>query len=359
VRAGTITATRRTLASLAVAAVGLALSTSPAAGQTPSAQGASSGGLYVAIGDSVTAGTSARRGHGFVDLLFTHYRSTLGVTELSNTSRGGENSGELRTGGQLGEALADINGASDTRVVTIGIGGADFLEGCDFTSPACPFRPNFSATLGDLQAALANDPGEEPLIALAYYNPYVGEVNEAEGDKGALGTPVELGCADTGAELGLNDIIAQEAGAHGALVANAYPALKAGGEAYMGPGGDVHPNDAGHAAIAEAFRNADSPCAPALTLEARKQKLKKKLKFSATVDTDSTLVTTGGAIKETTSELAANEETKVTAKLKRAKREQLAEKLDRKGKAKTKFTATVTTEAGGTATEKVKVKLKD
>ena len=215
--------------------------------------GAEPGSLYVALGDSVAAPITS-----YVQKLFPYYQSTLGVTQLFNRARGGETSGSLRTGGQLASALADINAASDTRVVTIDIGGNDALGGCDFTSPACPFRANFSATLADLQGALANDPGTEPLIALAYYNPDVGEPGEAMRDRQLLGASVTLGCADTGAELGLNDIIAQEAAAHTVLLADAYPAFKAGGQALMSD--SIHPNDAGHAAIAQAFREARAPC---------------------------------------------------------------------------------------------------
>src|SRR5215216_6339639 len=133
----------------------------------------------------------------------------------------------LRTGGELDKALADINGTSDTRVVTLTIGGNDVGFACnfDFTFSACPFRTSFSATLTDLQSALGNDPGAERLITLAYYNPSGGKPSEAMWDRALLGTPAKLGCADTGAELGLNDIVAQEAASHGALVANAYPAF--------------------------------------------------------------------------------------------------------------------------------------
>jgi lysophospholipase L1-like esterase len=216
-------------------------------------------GLYVALGDSVGAGVASTPGHGYVDLLFSHYQSALGVTELSNrASAAGQDSGTLRTGGQLDAALADINDSSDTRVVTIDIGGNDPCP--DFSSPACAFRTNFAATLADLQAALANDPGNEALIAMAYYNPDVGEPGEAGKDQALLGTPAELRCSDTGAEVGLNDIIAQEAANHGALLANPYPAFKATGQAYMSD--DRHPNDAGHAAIAQAFENAGEPCPP-------------------------------------------------------------------------------------------------
>jgi lysophospholipase L1-like esterase len=358
----TVTTTRRVLAPLAVAAVSLWLAISPAMARTTSAESPSSGGLYVAIGDSLTAGTGATPGHGFVDLLFAHYQSTLGVTDLSTRTGFAMTSAVLLTGGELNKALADINGSSDTRVVTITIGGNDVEFACDFdfTSSACPFRSNFFATLTDLQSALGNDPGEEPLIAVAYYNPFGGEPTAAMWDRALLGTPAKLGCADAGEELGLNDIVAQEAASHDARVANAYPAFEAGGDAYLwSPGNDAHPNDAGYAALAELFRNAESPCRPALTLDAKKQELRRKLKMSITVDTDSILVAKGKAIKHTTEEVAANKKTKIEAKLKRKAKKKLAKELTTKGEAKTKIRATATTEAGGTATDKLKVKLRD
>ncbi len=53
-----------------------------------------------------------------------------------------------------------------------------------------------------------------------------------------------------------------------------------------------------------------------LDLAAKKQELRKKIKFFATASADSTLVATGKAIKKTTKQLAANEKTKIKAKLK-------------------------------------------
>jgi hypothetical protein len=96
-----------------------------------------------------------------------------------------------------------------------------------------------------------------------------------------------------------------------------------------------------------------------LDLKAKKQELKKKLKFSATANHASTLVATGKAIKETTKQLAANEKTKVKAKLKRKARNRLEEKLEEKGKAKTKVKAAAIDQGGQEATDTVKVKLKD
>ena len=96
-----------------------------------------------------------------------------------------------------------------------------------------------------------------------------------------------------------------------------------------------------------------------LDLEAKKQKLRKKLKFFATTRVASTLVATGKKIKGTTEQLAANQETKVKAKLKRKARNRLEEKLEDKGKAKVKIQGTATNQSGAEATDTVKVKLKD
>jgi hypothetical protein len=96
-----------------------------------------------------------------------------------------------------------------------------------------------------------------------------------------------------------------------------------------------------------------------LDLKAKKQELRKKIKFSATASAASTLVATGKKIKETTKQLAANEKTKVKAKLKRKARNRLEEKLEESGKAKVNVKGTAIDQGGATTTDKVKVRLKD
>jgi hypothetical protein len=98
-----------------------------------------------------------------------------------------------------------------------------------------------------------------------------------------------------------------------------------------------------------------SPEALTLDLGAKKQKVKKKVKFSATASVDSTLVAEGKKIKETTTELSANEKTTIKAKLKRKARNRFEEK----GKGKVKVEGTASAPIGGTVTDTVKVKLKD
>jgi lysophospholipase L1-like esterase len=255
-------ARRRIPLRLLCVAVGVAAASPPAALPDPAPElelaEAGSPALYVALGDSVAAGPGT-----YVDHLLPHYESTLGVTQLSNRAVSGETSGSIRTNGQLDRALADISAASDTRAVTIDIGGNDRFE-CADSWDSCPFRYNLSATLSDLKAALDSDPGAESFAAMAYYNPAsglggTGEYSESSYDRGLLGTDLVIDCEImAGPRVGINDLIYQEAGRRGALVADPYLAFKTGGQAFMAD--SLHPNDAGHAAIADAFREASAQC---------------------------------------------------------------------------------------------------
>jgi lysophospholipase L1-like esterase len=218
------------------------------------------GGLYLALGDSVAVCCASSPEKTYVGRLFSEYQSTLGVTQLSNRAQGGETSGSIRApGGQLDHALSDINAATDTRAVTIDIGGNDRYA-CADSWDTCPYRANLAATLSDLKAALAADPGDETFIAMAYYNPASGlGGDEPRYDRGLLGSDLTISCqTSAGPEVGLNDVIFQEAGRYGAGVADAYPAFKAGGQSFMAD--SLHPNDAGHAAIADAFLHPSAGC---------------------------------------------------------------------------------------------------
>jgi hypothetical protein len=97
---------------------------------------------------------------------------------------------------------------------------------------------------------------------MAYYNPPAATNlfgTRAQRERSLLGTNLQVGCADTGAQAGLDDTIFQEAGRLGIPVADTYPAFQQHGAAYISTDG-FHPNDAGYAAIAEAFRTATVRC---------------------------------------------------------------------------------------------------
>ena len=213
-------------------------------------------GTYVALGDSV----AAPRG-SYVDLLFGALRTEAGggLDTLYNRARGGEDSASLRTSGQLATAIADIDRPSDTKIVTIDIGGND-RDTCGGSPPAwhlptCPFAANFDASLADLQTALKRDPGNESLVAMTYYNPAsgTGTAQEQAYDNGLLGTDHQLSCAPPGdPRLGLNDQIACISSNRRALVADVYPVFKLGGQALIQADG-IHPTSTGQAAIARQF----------------------------------------------------------------------------------------------------------
>ncbi len=221
---------------------------------------------YLALGDSLSVGVGASpAANSFVRRLYTGYQASLGAIPLLNRAESGATSTSLKNGGQLSSAVADLNAPSDTKALTIGIGGNDGLSGpCagHWHQPSiCPFRANFADILGMLQAALQTDLGGETFTTMAYYNPSSGTGGALETSRRRmlLGNNLQVRCADTGANVGLNDVIYQEAGDLGVPVADPYPAFRQHGQAYIASDG-LHPNNAGHAAIAEAFRNPSRLC---------------------------------------------------------------------------------------------------
>ena len=207
---------------------------------------------YVALGDSLTAGSGTYAG-----TLYSELQVELGANEFLNRAQGGATSSGIM-GGQLTTALADISAPSDTKVVTAGVGGNDALSGaCDsnYHLPACPFRANFSYILDQLQAALAVDPGTEKFAVLAYYNPKNATAEQATYDNRLYGANNQVGLGDGGLDLGLNDVIYQEAAARNIPVADPSAEFKAQGQGLMS-GDVIHPNSAGHNVIALKFCDA-------------------------------------------------------------------------------------------------------
>jgi lysophospholipase L1-like esterase len=269
--------------------------------------------LYLALGDSVSTGGGAAAGRGFVDLYQAYLRSSGRSDALTNLAVGGDTSSSMRyPGGQLDRALAAIDAPSDTGVLTLDIGGNDGSYGqCPngFSSAPCPFGANYAAIVGALATALANDPGDETFQVMQYYNPAngTGSTTEERYNLGLLGSDARVDCAGTGAQLGLNDLIACIGRDHGAVAVDTYPTFKAHGQAVMAD--SLHPNEVGHAYIACLFEYPGAagsaiPCAPdqvapLMRLSGRRtQRVLRRRGISVVVRTDEeSVVTVSGRVR--------------------------------------------------------------
>ncbi len=229
-------------------------------------------GVYLALGDSLSAGNGASvRGEtAFVPLV----HEALGPNvELMNLGVPGDTSDDLLNGGPLEQAIAEIEArksdsvaGNEVAVVTLEIGGNDLLNlFFELVIPAiCPnledslskprcveafegtldaYRPNLKEVLERLRRA---DP-DLPIFVMTLYNPFSGKTP-------AVDELVELaleGAPDTPFEEGLQDIIRDEAGAAGVHLVDVYSQFEGKGFEYIG-NDLIHPNDAGYAVMAEA-----------------------------------------------------------------------------------------------------------
>jgi lysophospholipase L1-like esterase len=241
--------------------------------------------LYIALGDSLAwgDGASVPTHTAYVPRLagYFHGASHGGADRLVNLAIRGETTASLIQN-QLSTAVALINDpATDTRAITISIGGNDLLnlvndpsDPCivDMSSATCAgligaamggVQANLATILGTLQAALATDPGPEKIFVLLLYNPFdiPGNPLAAAGDLLIRGADGAFNCAALAnpANIGLDDIVGCTGAAFGAIPVDSYPLFQ--GRilelTHMGEGFNVHPNDDGYAVIAAAHRDAD------------------------------------------------------------------------------------------------------
>jgi len=106
------------------------------AGTVPSASAA---GRYVAIGDSIAGSAGS-----YVDIV----AARRGITDVQRLISGETAAGALRS--VLPSALASIGDPSDTEIVTVQIGGHDFLTGhcnTDWNRPSCDFADSLAVLL--------------------------------------------------------------------------------------------------------------------------------------------------------------------------------------------------------------------
>ena len=261
-------------------ALAIGLFATPAAAAEPD-------GLYVALGDSLAWGDGASdpATTSYVPLMADYFAGTSngGAKNSVNLAVRGETTDSF-IAGQMNSALAAIlDPSTDTRVVTLSIGGNDLLNLLNEPTDVCVINPaslecqvglaqalgevaaNYPTVMGTLAFALANDPGTEKVFVLTLYNPFggTGSPFEAAVDQGLLGADFTVDCAAAQANpmnAGLNDIVSCTSTFFGATVVDGFQVIGDNALAltHIGdPGFNIHPNDAGYAAIAKAHRRAD------------------------------------------------------------------------------------------------------
>ena len=248
---------------------------SPVAAASPST-------IYVSAGDSLAWGDGASipSETGYTALLADYFAGIPhgGAKGWTNLAVRGETS-ESFLAGQVNAAFAAIaDPATDTRVVTLSLGGNDVGALLNDPSDACVQNPftevcqglvaaalqgaaqRYPVVLGSIAAALASDPDGATVYVMTVYNPFggLGAPYENAIDGVLLGNDLRIDCAATDPmAFGLNDIIACTAMAFRMTVVDAYPVI--GDDAlaltHIGEGTfDTHPTDEGHALLAKAHR---------------------------------------------------------------------------------------------------------
>jgi lysophospholipase L1-like esterase len=271
--------TMRHLSALAAPVLAIMIATPVAAG-SPST-------VYVALGDSLAWGDGAS------DPASTSYTALLsdyfpgephgGAKQYLNLAVRGETTTSYLAGGQAAAAIAAISDpTTDTRIVTLSLGGNDLLDLLNEPTDPCVVNPasatcqglvasamgtvaaNYPAIMASLGDALLGDPGAEKVFVLTLYNPFGGTSSGFEGvvDVGLLGADLTIDCTalSNPMNIGLNDLVACISGALGAIVIDGYTVVGDNALAltHIGdPGFNIHPNDDGYAAIAKAHRGAD------------------------------------------------------------------------------------------------------
>lgn len=231
------------------------------------AAGPNEGGAFLALGDSVTFGVGVPqpRRDGFPARLANRLATAdPPVSETRVLAVPGETaSGFLEA--RLDDVLVAIDELGDrVELVTIGLGANELLR--SRRDPACQADPSgaactstvdeatssAAAALDDLvarvQDALAAAGSSARIILLAYYNPDVEPIATAA----VAGSDGVVGCDRTDPSPGLNDKISCVAEARGVELVDLHAAfLGREDELTQIAAGDVHPNAAGYAVIAD------------------------------------------------------------------------------------------------------------
>ncbi|MDQ3880723.1 MAG: GDSL-type esterase/lipase family protein [Chloroflexota bacterium] len=237
---------------------------------------------YVALGDSLAAGVGATDPGrtGYVPLVHQRLRDAgRGHDRLVNLAVSGETSASFVAYGQMEAARRVIEDpTADVRLVTLDIGANDLLrlaplepcasapqgDACRATirQAVAAFEAAYRSILESLLHALERSAPDARLVVLTYYNPLSGTADEVEpvAELALLGDDGTLDCdaaQRSTANRGLNDVIACLARDRGLTVADVHPRFAGRGAGLtLIERDDVHPNDAGHAVMADAVVDA-------------------------------------------------------------------------------------------------------
>jgi len=244
---------------------------------SPTPTPAPQGGTYIALGDSLSSGSGAsdKAATSFVALV----HQGLGPRyELINLGHSGDASFELLDHGHLNEALSAIEGRNndgnpnnDVRLVTLEIGGDDMLDLLPLVlGGTCPdvetalsraeclqrlntatrrLQQNLDTILSRLQRA----DDDLIIVLMTVYDPFSGSIPRLS----ELARIVLEGAPGSAFPEGINSVIRAQARQKGVLLVDLYPL-------FQGRAGEliaddlIHPNDAGHGALAEAVIEAVS-----------------------------------------------------------------------------------------------------
>lgn len=271
------------LAAVALAGCASDPSTSPSPTLTPStspspvvasavpATPPDDGGVYLALGDSITFGIGVPRPqqNGYVARV-ADALSGLGTEPRIGATRVFAVPGETATG-FLERRLDDVERAIEdlgprVELVTIGLGANEMLRArrdpacaADRASDGCRAAVEAAATtaasslddvVAGVQAALEAVGSEAPVLLLAYYNPDLDPLAASS----IAGSDGVVGCDPLEQRPGLNDRIACIAETRSTELVDLYAAfLGREDELTRFRAGDVHPNAEGYRVIADAI----------------------------------------------------------------------------------------------------------
>jgi lysophospholipase L1-like esterase len=244
---------------------------SPAAVADPTASAGGADPTYLALGDSVAAGTGAEdpARRGYVPVLADLLSDRLGCdvrqapgcpVQVRNLAVPGATTATLLRD-QLPVALDVLHRGADVRTVTVTIGGNDvfvpILRACAQEPQAPSCAQAVRAAIGDvdrgvdrLLADLTGAAGAGTTVAvMTYYDPL------AACRLAPLQPLAEQVLEGTGAADGLNDVLRARAAEHGAVLVETRDLLRTP-EDFVGGLDCLHPSTSGHARIAAAFADA-------------------------------------------------------------------------------------------------------